>query len=664
LNAIDKREARTRPAAMIKSSQFAFQGLATAVLVLSSLWIGTQWTAAALKFHPALGAPWISLFGWPVYAPWQLFAWWLAFGRLAPRVFDMAGLIAAAGGVLAGLVAIGGAAWRASKPKVVTTYGSARWATVSDIRLAGLCEERGVMLGQSGNSYLRDDGPHHVLAVAPTRSGKGVGLVVPTLLTWTGSAVIHDIKGENWELTSGWRQRFSHCFKFDPTDPGSARFNPLLEVRKGPNEVRDVQNIADILIDPEGAREIRDHWQKTAYGLLVGAILHVLYAEKEKTLARVARLLSDPSRSIDRTLWVMMTTNHLGTDAVPEVHPTVAEHARAVMNKVPNERSGVVSTAISLLSLYSDPIIAKTTSSSDFAIADLMDADRPHSLYLVVPPSDLSRTRPLMRLVLNLIARRLTEQLQSRSGRAHRRQLLLMLDEFPALGRLDFFEASLAFLAGYGVRAYLIAQSLNQIEKAYGSNNAIVDNCHVRIAFAANDERTAKRLSEALGTKTELRAQRNLAGKRLSPWLANTSISEQETSRPLLTPGEVMQLPSDEALIFVSGCPPIRAKKLRYFEDRNFAPRRLPPPRSASPSHGPRRSSDAWGAQARGTDDRLEKQWGDYVTATSSEEMGPARERTPEPVRLPGADPDTALILDEPRRRRGRRHARRWGGVQ
>jgi type IV secretion system protein VirD4 len=649
--------AHIESAAMTKSSQIVIQGLLTAAFVLLSLWAATQWAAASLKFHPALGAPWISLLGCPLYAPWQLFPWWLTFGRAAPRVFDTAGLIAMAGGISGGLVAIGGAAWRASKPKVVTTYGSARWADVSDIRGAGLLGDRGVMLGQSGNSYLRDDGPHHVLAVAPTRSGKGVGLVVPTLLSWTGSAVIHDIKGENWELTSGWRQRFSNCLKFDPTDPSSARFNPLLEVRKGPNEVRDVQNIADILIDPEGAREIRDHWQKTAYGLLVGAILHVLYAEGEKTLARVARLLSDPSRSIDRTLWVMMTTNHLGTDDAPEVHPTVAEHVRAVMNKVPNERSGVVSTAVSLLSLYSDPIIAKTTCRSDWRIADLMDAERPHSLYLVVPPSDLSRTRPLMRLVLNLIGRRLTEQLETRRGHAHRRQLLLMLDEFPALGRLDFFEASLAFLAGYGVRAYLIAQSLNQIEKAYGANNAIVDNCHVRIAFAANDERTAKRLSEALGTKTELRAQRNLAGKRLSPWLANTSISEQETARPLLTPGEVMQLPSDEALVFVSGCPPIRAKKLRYFEDRNFAARCLPAPRAHSQIDGQRRASDAWGTQARGTDERLVKQWGEYVTETNSQETGPIRERTPEAVRLPGRDPDTDLIIDEPRQRRGRRNA-------
>ncbi len=150
-----------------------------------------------------------------------------------------------------------------------------------------------------------------MIAFAPTRSGKGVGLVIPTLLSWTGSAVIHDIKGENWALTAGWRARFSHCILFNPTDLCSACYNPLLEVRRGADEVRDVQNIADILVDPEGALERRSHWDKTAHALLVGAILHVLYAEEEKTLARVASILSDPARSFAATLRAMMTTNHL-----------------------------------------------------------------------------------------------------------------------------------------------------------------------------------------------------------------------------------------------------------------------------------------------------------------------------------------------------------------
>jgi type IV secretion system protein VirD4 len=225
--------------------------------------------------------------------------------------------------------------------------------------------------------------------------------------------------------------------------------------------------------------------------------------------------------------------------------------------------------------------VAAVTAECDWRIADLLEAERPVSLYLVVPPSDLSRTKPLVRLILNQVGRRLTEQLPL--GRNEdRRQLLLMLDEFPALGRLDFFETALAFLAGYGVRAFLIAQSLNQIVKAYGENNSVLDNCHVRVAFATNDERTAKRISDALGTATEQRAMRNYAGHRLAPWLAHVMVSRQETSRPLLTPGEVMQLPATDELVLVSGLPPIRAKKLRYFKDDNFSSRVLPAPALSS----------------------------------------------------------------------------------
>jgi type IV secretion system protein VirD4 len=218
-----------------------------------------------------------------------------------------------------------------------------------------------------------------------------------------------------------------------------------------------------------------------------------------------------------------------------------------------------------------------------------------------VPPSDLSRTKPLIRLVLNQIGRRLTETLDGIAGGAKKRPLLMMLDEFPALGRLDFFESALAFMAGYGVRVYLIAQSLNQITKAYGENNAILDNCHVRIAFAANDERTAKRISDALGTATELRAQRNYAGHRLAPWLGHVMVSRQETARPLLTPGEVMQLPQHEAIVLVSGLPPIRAKKLRHYEDANFTARLLPPPQltTAADPDRLRPRPDDWSGQTR-----------------------------------------------------------------
>jgi type IV secretion system protein VirD4 len=557
------------------------QVLAVSAVVLAFLWGATQWVAWRLAFQPQLGHPWFNILGWPVYDPPAFFWWWFAYDAYARPIFVEGAYIAASGGIGAVVVAIAMSVWRAREAKKVTTYGSAHWAETSEVRQAGLMSHDGVMLGRWRQEYLRHDGPEHVLCFAPTRSGKGVGLVVPTLLTWPESAIVHDIKGENWTLTAGWRARFGRVLLFDPTNAASAAYNPLLEVRKGEWEVRDVQNIADVLVDPEGALEKRNHWEKTSHSLLVGAILHVLYAEPDKTLAGVANFLSDPRRPIETTLRAMMTTPHLGEAGV---HPVIASSARELLNKSDNERSGVLSTAMSFLGLYRDPVVANVTRRCDWRIRDLVEGKTATTLYLVVPPSDISRTKPLVRLILNQIGRRLTEELDAR-GRRHR--LLLMLDEFPALGRLDFFESALAFMAGYGLKSFLIAQSLNQIEKAYGQNNSILDNCHVRVSFATNDERTAKRVSDALGTATEMRAMKNYAGHRLSPWLGHLMVSRQETARPLLTPGEVMQLPPTDELILVSGCHPIRAKKVRYFEDPEMKGRILPPPALTPPSSPP-----------------------------------------------------------------------------
>jgi type IV secretion system protein VirD4 len=623
-------------------------------IVILGVWAATQWCADMLGYQAQLGPPWFVFFGWPVYEPWKLFQWWYFYEAYAPEVFDKAGTLAGASGFMGCAAAVIGSLWRARQSRLVTTYGSARWASSREMKKAGLFRSAGVFLGQFQEKYLRHDGPEHVMAFAPTRSGKGVGLVVPTLLSWTGSAVIHDIKGENWQLTAGWRAKFSHCLLFNPTDPRSARYNPLLEVRKGPDEVRDVQNIADILVDPEGALERRNHWEKTSHALLVGAILHVLYAEEEKTLARVATFLSDPRRSFAATLRRMMATNHLGTPEAPTVHPVVASAAREVLNKSENERSGVLSTAMSFLGLYRDPTVAATTSACDWRIADLMDAKHAVSLYLVVPPSDISRTKPLVRMVLNQIGRRLTERLEGDPKKSRKHQLLMMLDEFPALGRLEFFETALAFMAGYGIRAYLIAQSLNQISKAYGENNSILDNCHVRIAFSSNDERTAKRISDALGTATELRAMRNYAGHRLAPWLSHVMVSRQETARPLLTPGEVMQLPPSDELVLVSGLAPIRAKKLRYYEDENFTGRVLPAPEMADGDYAdkPDARPDDWGKEVRKPDTRLAVE--DDEKSPPIDEGGMQQQRHPglgEDANKP-AQPEQAdlpnLLDDEP----------------
>jgi type IV secretion system protein VirD4 len=249
-----------------------------------------------------------------------------------------------------------------------------------------------------------------------------------------------------------------------------------------------------------------------------------------------------------------------------------------------------------------------------------------------------------------------------------------MLDEFPALGRLDFFESALAFMAGYGMKVFLIAQSLNQIEKAYGPNNAILDNCHVRVCFATNDERTARRVSDALGTATELRAMKNYAGHRLSPWLGHLMVSRQETARPLLTPGEVMQLPPAEELVLVSGAPPIRARKVRYFEDRQLQARvgqaAGPTPASPRPDDWSGRSAiapapgSANPAGAEGGEDGLRLEAGAmFEDAAPDVAPPPPRPPRPEPdlfrfdEDLDEAPPDPAAGLDRQFRRVARQAA-------
>ncbi|TKT81002.1 conjugal transfer protein TraG [Aquamicrobium sp. LC103] len=588
-------------------------------IVFVMMWLATQWTAWRLGFQAQLGSPWFELAGWPVYYPPAFFWWWFSFDAYAPAIFIEGGIIAVSGGLFAIVAAITMSMIRSREARNVATYGSARWAEDKEIRAAGLLGPDGVVLGRYDRNYLRHDGPEHVLCFAPTRSGKGIGLVVPTLLTWPGSCIVHDIKGENWGLTAGFRAKHGRVLLFDPTNAKSSAYNPLLEVRQGEWEVRDVQNIADILVDPEGSLDKRNHWEKTSHSLLVGAILHVLYAEKDKTLAGVANFLSDPRRPVEATLRAMMDTPHLGEAGV---HPVIASSARELLNKSDNERSGVLSTAMSFLGLYRDPVVARVTARCDWRIADLVGSRKAVSLYLVVPPSDINRTKPLIRLILNQIGRRLTEELNT-SGERHR--LLLMLDEFPALGRLDFFESALAFMAGYGLKGFLIAQSLNQIERAYGPNNAILDNCHVRVSFATNDERTAKRVSDALGTATELRDSTNYAGHRLSPWLGHLMVTRQETARPLLTPGEIMQLPPSEEIVMVAGTPPIRATKAKYFEDSRLQERIIAPPELAA---GP--------ANAAATDD-----WSGRVAA-------PAGHAGAASGGEDGGDPANAGIRREP----------------
>ncbi len=529
-------------------------------------WVSTILLTLKLKTGVVPTGAWFSFHGLQIYPPWKWLQWFFLYGDRFKVAFSKT-VWPIYGSTFIGVALAWLSRFLPRKSKPSTAHGSAEWAEESEIKQACLTAEHGVVLGQSKESgqILRHDGPEHILLIAPTRGGKGVGLVIPTLLSWSESVIVFDPKGENWQITSGYRARLGKCLRFDPTSRDTTCFNPLMEIRKGDLEVKDAQNIADIIVDPDGRLDTRNHWQNAAHSLLVGTILFVIYDWQKKSLAGVVDFLTSSQHTFEQALEMMAASNH-------EVVKSVAKE---MLNKHIEERSGVLSTAISLLSIFRDPLVAHATDSHDFSASSLKSFEFTVSLYLVLPPSDLSRLRVLLRIILNQIGRVLTERPDE--GHIKNRRVLFLLDEFPALGRLEFFEGALAYMAGYGLKAFLICQSLNQLQKAYGERNSILDNCHVRVAFANNDDQTARRLSDLLGESTAIKDQVSISGERFGMVLKNTSVSQVQYARPLLLASEINRLPADQELILVNGMRPILAHKLRYYEDKRFKNHLLPP---------------------------------------------------------------------------------------
>ncbi len=496
-------------------------------------------------------------------------------------------------------------------------HGSAHFAELEDIEKAGLLRGRGVVVGGlpdrlKGTTMLRHDGPEHVLAFAPTRSGKGISVVIPTLLTWPGSTIVLDIKGENYARTSGWRASLGqNVFCFAPgAQTGSARYNPLNEVRLGTDhQIADCMHIARMIIDTSGTG-MKDFWEQEGFSWLATAILHVLCRVRNEENGRVATLADvfyflsvgdeedgdDPEEQLDKLVKKSPRTkeddeegyNRLMNDMVrydhgdEQVNREVKRGAARMRKRAGNERSGVLSTASSQLTIFAETILARNTSTCDFTIDDLMNAEQPTNLYLAVTPAEIILMKPLIRILLNQFLSRLTAKMSyDENVTLYKHRLLLMLDEFPQLGKLDIFESSLAFMAGYGVKAFLITQDITQLQAAYTRNESIISNCHVRIAYAPNKIETARVLSDMTGKTTVVQRKRSIS-KNLDKGGANISESVSEVARPLMTPDECMMMPGLEydendrvtgpgkMLVFTAGNPPIYGQQFIYFLDEEL----------------------------------------------------------------------------------------------
>jgi type IV secretion system protein VirD4 len=389
-------------------------GVCALLGLLAGPWAATQFIAEAFDHQPALGAPWLKLGDAGVHAPWAVFEWSERWSRTYPRPFAVAQLFVLLGLIAAlGLALLVGRQRNRAKP-----FGVKAWGTPKDALAAGLFAKSGTILGKLDREILCFDGPEHQLLVGATRAGKGRGHVVPTLLAWPQSALVLDVKGElasgdprhGFPGTAGFRETLGPVLIFAPTRADSCRFNPLFEVRRGADEVRDVQNIVEIIVDPAGDGRHQDFWDRIAKQILVGVILHVLYAEplERKTLAVVREKL----RNLEDTCREMASTLHRRhpVSGKPEIHPEVLHAAESYLKGEERMRSGIKATAESFFGLFADPIIAEKTAASDFRISDLVCGDRPVTLYLQPPPSDAQRLMPLMRLMLNQIARGLMER--------------------------------------------------------------------------------------------------------------------------------------------------------------------------------------------------------------------------------------------------------------
>jgi type IV secretion system protein VirD4 len=585
------------------------------------LWAATQHFAYTFDYHASLG-----MNVGHVYLPWHVLGWAAKWSEVYPQQLMTSGSVGAmvaAGGLIATMVV---KMVEASKPTGNQyMHGSARWATLKDIQAAGLlprearswrermhklpppsalaCYVGGWIDKQGVLRYLRHTGPEHILCYAPTRSGKGVGLVIPTLLSWVKSAFITDLKGELWELTSGWRKLFAgnKVLKFEPAALDSAHWNALDEVRLGTeHEVGDVQNIAQMIVDPDG-KGLESHWQKTSFALLQGVILHALYRARNgdgprASLPVVDHMLADPERATAE-LWVEMTQYH---HLNGEVHPVVGAAARDQLDRHEEEAGSVLSTLKSYLSLYRDPVVARNVADSHFRSRDLMHHDSPVSLYLVTQPSDKERLRPLLRLLITMTIRLLADKIGFEQGRpkpSYKHKLLMMLDELTAFRRLPILEDALSWMAGYGIKAFLVIQDITQLrhpQLGYGPSETISSNCHVQCAFPPNRVETAEYLSRQTGQTTVLKEAITVSGKRVAFMESNVSRTVQEVARNLLTADEAMRMPGPEKdsadqitkagdmVVYVAGYPAIYGKQPLYFNDPAFLARsKVPVPKAS-----------------------------------------------------------------------------------
>ncbi|MFC5342888.1 type IV secretory system conjugative DNA transfer family protein (plasmid) [Brevundimonas staleyi] len=472
--------------------------------------------------------------------------------------------------ISAGLVAIAGVAALLRIRR--SLHGTARWATASEIAAAGLTEAKGVILGQANGRYLVFGGAEHVMLYAPTRSGKGVGVVIPNLLSWPESLVVLDIKGENWDASAGYRQACGQrVFRFDPlaADGRTVRFNPLAHIdRTDPIRTLDeLQKIAQMLF-PEPQRA-DPFWAEAARTGFIGVGAYVAETPALPfTLGEVFRQLTQGS---PKTRFPTLIAARARSG-----HPLSAACVNALTDfcaASDNTFASIRQTITARMGLWLNPRVDAATAASDFDLRSLRD--QATSLYLAVSPDNLHRVAPLYNLLLQQLIDLNTRRLPAPGVPGP--EVLIVLDEFARIGHAPVLAHGFSFVAGYGIRLLAVIQSPSQLRHEYGPDLAdeIMTNCGVEIVFAPKEVKVAQSLSDRLGYYDQPALSRSRpfglgAGRR--------TVTTSDQRRALMLPQELLALESDRLIVLKAGIPPVRGRKLRYYAARDFSRRVRPPP--------------------------------------------------------------------------------------
>jgi len=446
---------------------------------------------------------------------------------------------------------------------------------------------------------LRDGGNTHLFGFCPTRSGKGVGMVIPTLLTWKHSVMVNDPKGEAWALTAGFRAAAgTRAIKFEPAgiDGTGARWNPLDEIRIfSLRDVADAQMIMSMACDPKG-KGLEDYFDKAGYEFLTAVALHVRYSSPTGSLAGCASFLGDPLWDNDKQMYAEMISfahdpdgkmNWVDSLGKPtKTHPMIANAAKTMLNKEDKDRSGVLSTAKSLLSLYLDPIVAQNTNTSDFLVRDLMTSKEPVSLYYVVSPDDMERMTPLTRLFYAIFLRRNASEMKFEGGRSvasYTHPLLMIIDEAASLQKLPILQEALGYVAGYGIRMFFLVQDIVQIEELYGDKQSFDSGAETRIAYAPNKIETAEKLARMTGKTTVTEDSGSRSKDVIGIKAGNVTVSTSKTGRDLMSADEILKMHDQDMVVFVKGKAPIYGRKAFYYENPVLQKRAsIPPPKMSA----------------------------------------------------------------------------------